>query len=64
MEGEEEEGGKPGAAERKKAEGAGTSQGIQGRGLSQEKDDGDESPAKRKSTSKKKKPYDWCSSHF
>ncbi len=45
--------------ERKKAEGAGTSQGIQGRGLSQEKDDDDglpdESPAKRKSKSKKKK---------
>ena len=48
MEGEEEEGGKQGAAERKKAEGAGTSQGIEGRGLPQEKDDDvlpDESPA-------------------
>ena len=46
---------KQGAAERRKAEGA--SQGIQGRGLSQEKDDDvlpDESPAKRKSKSKKK----------
>jgi hypothetical protein len=47
---------------RMKAEGAGTSQGIQGRGLSQEKDDDDglpdESPAKRKSTSKKKKAGD------
>jgi hypothetical protein len=51
--GEAEKGGKQGAAERKKAEGVGTSQGIQGRGLSPEKDndDGlpDESPSKRKS---------------
>ena len=42
------------AAERKEAEGM--SQGIQGRGLSQEQDDDDclpdESPAKRKSKSK------------
>ena len=48
------EGEKQGASERKNAEVAGTSQGAQGRGLSQEKDDDDglpnESPAK--STSK------------
>ncbi len=49
--------------ERKKAEGAGTSQGIQGCGLSEERmiDDGrlpDESPAKRKSKSKKKMTAD------
>ena len=54
----EEEGGKQGTAERKKTEGVGTSQGIQGRGLSQEKDDDDglpeESSVKRKSKSKKK----------
>jgi hypothetical protein len=61
--GKEEEGGKQGAAERKKAECAGTSlQGIQGRGLSREKDDDDgfpdESPATRKSKSKKKNAGD------
>ncbi len=60
--GKVEERGKQGAAERKKAEGAGTSQGIQGRGLSEEKDDDDglpnESPAKRKSKSKGKKAGD------
>jgi hypothetical protein len=47
-----EEDGKQGAAERKEAEGAGMSQGIQVRGQSQEKDDDDglqdESSAKRK----------------
>ncbi len=64
--GEEEEGGKQGAAERQEAKGAGTSQGIQVRGLSQEKDDNDglpdESPAKRKSKSKKEKAADQGSS--
>ena len=48
--------------ERKKAAGVGTSQGIHVSGLSQEKDDDDglpdESPAKRKSKSKKKKEGD------
>jgi hypothetical protein len=51
-----------GAAERKKAEGAVMPPGIQGRGLSQEKDDDDglpdESSAMRKSKSKKKKAGD------
>jgi hypothetical protein len=57
--GGKEEGGKQGAADRKEAEGAGTSQEIQVRGLSQEKDDDDglpdQSPAKRKSKSKKQR---------
>jgi hypothetical protein len=48
-----------GTVERKKTEGVGTSQGIQGHGRSQEKDDGDglpdESPVKRKVRLKKKK---------
>ena len=60
--GQKQEEGKQGTVERKKAEGAGTSQGIQGCGLSEERmiDDGlpDESPAKRKSKSKKKKAAD------
>jgi hypothetical protein len=60
--GEEEGGGKQGAAERKEAEGAGASQEIQVLGLFQEKDDDDglpdESPAKRKSKSKNKKAGD------
>ncbi len=42
--GKEEEGGKQGAVERKETEGAGTSQVIQVRRLSQEKDDGDGLP--------------------
>jgi hypothetical protein len=54
--GKEEEGCKQEAAERKEAEGAGTSEEIQVCGLFQEKDDDDglpdESPAKRKSKSK------------
>ena len=59
---EKGEGAKQGAAERKEAEGAGTSQGMQVRGLSQEKDDDDglpdESPARRESTSKEKRAGD------
>ena len=55
----EEEGGNQGTAERKKTEGAGTSQGIQDRGLSQEKDDDDDLPddssSKRKKKSKEKR---------
>ena len=54
----EEEGGKQGTAERKKAEGAGTSQGIQGRGLPQEKDDDDGfrmSRQRRRRASRRKK---------
>ena len=51
-----------GTVERKKTEGVGTSQGIQGHGRSQEKDDGDglpdESPVKRKVRLKKKKTKD------
>ncbi len=60
--GQEEDGSKQETVERKKTEGAGTSQGIQGHGLSQEKDDDDdlpdESPSKRKSKSKRKKAGD------
>ena len=61
MRGGKEEG-KQGAAERKKAEGASTSQEIQDHRLSQEKEDDDglpdESPAKRKRKSRKKKVGD------
>jgi hypothetical protein len=60
--GQEEEGEKQGTVERKKAEGVGSSQGIQVCGLPQEKDDDDglpdESSAKRKSKSKKNRAGD------
>ncbi len=55
---DDDNGDQQGSVERKKTEGVGTSQGIQGRGLSQEKGDDDslpdESSVKKKNKSKKK----------
>jgi hypothetical protein len=62
--GEEEEGGKQGTPERKKTEGPGTSQGIQDRGLSHERDDdgdlSDESPVEEDQVEEEKEGRSRC----